>query len=154
MKSKHYATLTCNDQVDDEQIREYSHVPFSGGGGGCGGARDPSSSSTSGLLSTTGRVVANNDQWLLLTSVVLLSLTAVYQLLVAESVTGVVAPMGIRRTVADRRVHFNGGGGGPEQCRPRSVWHLPEKNRDGKISQRPCRERRQRASATGQRFLR
>jgi len=92
--------------------------------------------------------VANNDQWLLLTSVVLSSLTAVYQLLVAESVTGVVAPMGICRTVADRRVHFNGGGGGPEQCRPRSVWHVPEKNRDGKISQRPCRERRQRASAT------
>jgi len=136
-------------------LEEFSRINFifSGGGGGCGGARDPSSSSTSGLLSTTGRVVANNDQWLLLTSVVLLSLTAVYQLLVAESVAGVVAPMGIRRTVADRRVHFNGGGGGPEQYRPRSVWHLPEKNGDGKISQRPCRERRQRASATGQRFL-
>lgn len=72
--------------------------------------------------------MANSDQWLLLTSVVLSSLTAVYQLLVAGSVVGVVAPMGIRGTVADRRVHFNGGGGGePEQCRPWSVWHVPEK---------------------------
>jgi len=96
--------------------------------------------------------VANNDQWLLLTSVVLSSLTAVYQLLVAGPVAGVVAPMGIRGTVADRRVHFNGGGGGPEQCRPWSVWHVPEKYRDGKTSQRPCRERRQRASATVQRM--
>lgn len=96
--------------------------------------------------------MANNDQWFLLTTVVLSSLTAVYQLLVAESVAGVLAPMGVRGTVADRRVHFNGGGGGPEQCRLRSVWHVPEKNGDAKTSQRPCRERRRRASATGQRM--
>jgi hypothetical protein len=88
--------------------------------------------------------VANNDQWLLLTSIVLSSLTAVYQLLVAESVTGVEAPIGIRGTVADRRVHFNGGGGGPEECRPQSVWHVPGKNRDGKTLQRPCRQRQRR----------
>jgi len=40
------------------------------------------------------------------------SLTAAYQLLVAEPVTGIGSPTGCSGTVADRRVHFNGSGGG------------------------------------------